>query len=571
MDWYISNINNTETDNNIPFLSQSESISVFIDGFILPRTEFFETYKNKTQEDLVRELFEINGERFIDFIKGSFIIVIKDGNKIQLYTDRHASVKCFYYRTKDKFIVSNSLNEIKKYTDLKLSKENAALFTLFNHFIGDITLFHNIFQVKPAAIVNIIGQESIISKYWKPEYLFAKKKTSISVETLANEWSKLTRQYYQYLKPAKTALTLTGGNDSRMILAGLLTNGITPLNMTYGNPKSADVIVARKISKKLDLPFINYYIEKPTTNWFQSVVERDILPFSNTLVNIHRAHRIDAIKKLKLENPEVDMLYTGLVGGEYIKRPSYNNITIPEIYDSWIKLKDTKDKIDFIRCKLQSKGLKTDTLDLKYIISELNKITIPEDNFKPDEIKFIHLYNYYAVNHHTQDPTLFRSKIKYIVNPYMDIDFLESLSKSKDWYLNKKVIRPMEKVWHSYLQVKITHILYPAMSSIAFAKNGEYTGLEMLKTPLKYLMKRVWKRLRKSNVKYERNFPMGSWLYDFSKNQLNDMDSRISILYKENYIEQVLQKAKNKKSEENWHSITAPINLNINYTFFKKD
>lgn len=570
MEWHISNLANKKTDFNIPFSTESEELSIFIDGYLLPRSEYFETYKNETQEELVRKLYLKFGNEFINYIKGSFILILRKDKNIQVYTDRHASVKCFYYHAKGKFIISNSLTKISNSLELTITHENTGIFTLFNHFIGDLTLYKEVFQLKSAGVINVKDNKIEVTNYWKPQFLFQKKDKLSRADVLANEWNKIIQEYHSYLKPKKTALTLTGGNDSRMILAALLASDITPVNMTYGNPKSGDVVVAKKICSTLNLAFKNYHVENPTPDWFKSVADNDIIPQGNSLVNIHRAHRIDAVKKLKDDNPKVEMLYTGLVGGEYIKRPSYNNVTIPEIYKSWIDFKNSKEKKDFIITQLQNKGIKTKALNIDYIISELNRIIIPEDDFNSDEIKFIHLHQYYAVTHHTQDPTLFRNSIQFIVNPYMDIDFLESLSKSKQWYLNKKGNGPMEKVWHSYLQVKIIHVLCPELSSIPFAKNGEYTGLEMLKTPLKYLLKRGWKRLRKNSALYERNFAMGSWLYDFSKNQLHEMEYEVLNLYEKDYLKQVLEKVKDKKSEENWHTITAAINLNMNYNFFKK-
>jgi hypothetical protein len=571
MEWYISNIDNSETVFNIPFPNESKELSVFIDGYILPRSEYFETYKNETEEELVRKLYSKFGNQFINYIKGSFILVLRKDKNIQVYTDRHASVKCFYFETDNEFIISNSLKQIRRFIELKISQENSAIFTLFNHFIGDLTLYREVFQLKSAGAIYVKDNKLEVTNYWKPQFLFQKKDKLHRADVLAIEWNKIIQGYHSYLKPNKTALTLTGGNDSRMILSALLANDITPVNMTFGNPKSGDVIVAEKICSTLNLAFKNYHVENPASDWFTLVADNVIIPRGNSLVNIHRAHRIDAVKKLKDDNPKVEMLYTGLVGGEYIKRPSYNNVTIPEIYQRWIDFRNSKGKKEFIIIQLQNKGIKTVTLNIDYIISELDRIIIPEGDFNPDEIKFIHLHQYYAVTHHTQDPTLFRNSIKFIINPYMDIDFLESLSKSKEWYLNKKGSGPMEKVWHSYLQVKITHLLCPKLSYIPFAKNGEYTGLEMLKSPLKYLLKRGWKRLRKNSTLYERNFAMGSWIYDFSKSQLNEMEHKVSDLYEKDYLKQVLEKIKNKKSEEDWHTITAAINLNMNYNFFKKN
>ena len=60
------------------------------------------------------------------------------------------------------------------------------------------------------------------------------------------------------------SLTLTGGMDSRLILACLLKLGIKPNCSTYGNPYASDVIYAQTLCKSLGLNFQNVCQKPPT-------------------------------------------------------------------------------------------------------------------------------------------------------------------------------------------------------------------------------------------------------------------------------------------------------------------
>ena len=102
-----------------------------------------------------------------------------------------------------------------------------------------------------------------------------------------------------------------------------------------------------------------------------------------------------------------------------------------------------------------------------------------------------------------------------------------------------------------------------ALEYIPYAKKGQYTALDLLNNPFKYLLKRCYNFAMNMKHTFPANFPMGIWLYDFSKEQIKSIHPSIKELYTDHFLENTLEKMANERREENWHIITNPINLSL--------
>ena len=322
MTWFITNFSLPEHDSSRTFATnlingetnQNER-RVIIDGFIIPRVDIFETYKSHSQEDLLHDLIELYGNEFINYIKGVFTVIIVRKDGFQLFSDHHGMKKYFIYRENDKFYITNNLSFLSERFDLRIDRENAAMFILLSHFVHGATLFSGVESCRPAEMIEYRDSRLFAGLYWKPSDLF--KGNGIKHETLgitAARWLRIIESYIEYLKPAGYACTLTGGNDSRMVLAALLRTSPKCRCFTYGNPNSYDGVIAAELKRSAGISHTNYYVENPTSSWFEAE-SKYLSNEGNSLVNIHRAHRNDACRRDKKHNPDSEMLFTGLVGG----------------------------------------------------------------------------------------------------------------------------------------------------------------------------------------------------------------------------------------------------------------
>lgn len=576
MNWYVTNKLDYLQQNMSGFYSNltrnadlSREPTIYIDGYVIPRIEYYPEYKELEQFELVKNLFEKHERDFIQFVKGVFTIVILCQNDFFIFSDRHCARKFFIYRDNNEFFIGRSLDLISEQYRLKIDSENAAVFSLFSHYIDSTTLFKNVQSSKPGQVVFFEGGKLKDSSYWQPEDLIKSRKgQSAPISFFAEKWQKIIHSYIEYLKPNGISLTLTGGNDSRMVLAALLSLKNQFHSFSFGDPKSYDGIIAEMISKHVGLEYENHFIENPTAEWFEEQA-KSIIAYGDSLINIHRAHRNDALKREKNIFPGTEMVFTGLMGGEYLKQPRYDNVVIPKLFKSFESIKKEEDLHSLLKTELQLNGINTDNINILKIIDRIKSFLDRGSEMEDLEKKFLYAYLFYGCSHHTQDINVFGQHIRYVISPFMDIDFLEMISGYDKWYLNKKQY-PSHRLFHSELMVAITDYLGPELSKIPYAKKGEYTADELLRSKIKYLVKRLWKILHRDKNEYPSNFAMGRWLYDFCNKELGCLSTEILDIFNTDSLRTQLEKTRERTTEKSWHVITNPINLNLIYGHYRK-
>ena len=547
------------------FTINNVNILFFIDGYVLPRKKYYKEYSKSEQPELLKNLYIKFGLNFIKYIKGVFNILLIVGEEFYIFNDRHSIKKFFIYRNCNRFLISNNLKVISKKVNLQLDKENAVLFCLMEHFIDGKTLFKNVTYSKPAS--KLFYSKSLqFDHYWYPDELLNLEVKKYSFDELAEKWRTIIRQYVTYLKPEAITMTLTGGNDSRMILSALLNLGIKPNAFTFGNPNSFDGVVAAEVARCADLNYHNYYVKNPTSEWFEQYGNK-IIEIGNSLINIHRAHRLDAIERELESNPANEMIFGGFMGGEYLKGIPYDDYIIPKLFRKW-----------------EENNLHSLEKELLYILEEkkidLRKIKIDEIcnylgnlkylNYKnKKEREFCYLFYHCASIHHSQDPNIFMSYCKYVVNPFMDDDFLEILFSSKYSMLKKNTssINQFKRVDQPRFHCEIMHRLAPELSDIKFAKKGYYTVNEFLGNRYACLFKRFY-RYKINRKYYQPNFPYRAWLREFIKQNLFNNKSEALGIFNIEKLNSAFMESTNHYNEGYWHLFTNPINLLKNVQYY---
>jgi len=571
MDWYLLfDKQRGKYESNLDLLSTNlEKPVIYIDGYILPRQSCFKELKSLNQIQLIEFLFDKYGNQFINYIKGIFIIIISYRGEVSIYTDRHGIKKAFISEENNIVKVSGNLHFLKGDKLYEIDPDKAALFALLSHNLPGQTFFKNIATTLPAGKLLLSSEGFINSVYWHPKELLHKKNViKKSISYYAEEWKLLLDSYLEYFKPYSIFATLTGGNDSRMVLSALLALKKTLNTFTYGNPLSFDAIIANKIAKEVNLNHKNHFVTHLSSQWLNDT-SQEILEYGNSLINIHRAHRHDAVNEASKASENKNMLFTGLVGGEYLKETYFNDVAIPKIFSNLFELSNKSAKERLLVNELKNRGVKVNRINIEEIHRSISTFLANGDNCSLKEKKFIYTFLFYGCAHHTQDSVVFSKHYKYVVNPYLDIDFLEMMAGSIYWHLNKKEFF-YSKFFHSKFLVSITHQLAPELSLIPYAKKGSYTAEELVNHPFYYFLKRLKYFIIKDTNQHPANFPMGDWLLDFVKQHLNKMPVELQNVFDKDCLENQLQQLKNKKSEKTWHIVTNPINIQLNYEYFSK-
>jgi len=541
-------------------------IYIGIEGYILPREFCFEKYKHLQNNELILHLYIEYGLNFIKYIKGIFNILIVEEHGFYLFNDRHSIKKFFIYQNKEEFLISNNLSIISNIVALKVDTDNAALFCLMEHFIDGTTLFKFVTYSKPATKIKFVNSLKI-DYYWLPDELLNLEIKNYSFMELAENWKTIVKQYIEYLKPKDITMTLTGGNDSRMILAALLNLGIKPNAFTFGNPESNDGVVAQKIAEKLNLNYNNHYVENPSANWFDKYANK-IITLGNSLINIHRAHRLDAIEKEMQQNPSNEMIFIGHMGGEYVKGFAYADYITSKLFRLWNLEDDSLNKENIKRILLE-KYFRYESIKL----NDLN-CRILEQKFINCKGKYNNFFTQFYISgsvHHTQDMNLYLSKVKYLISPFTDIDFLTLFFSSKFSMLYKKnntSKNQLERLLQPNFHINITHILAPELSNIEYAKKGYYTANELIHNKVIFFLKRSFRYYFKKE--YPSNFPYGEWFTEFSSRSIEHFSQPIKSFTKYDKIKYDIINSFHKDNEGYWHSFTNLINLDLIFKEYSK-
>ena len=539
-----------------------------IDGFVLPREFCYEEYRRFKGEELVRRLYAEKGLKFIDHIKGIFTILLIDADRFYIFNDQHSIKKFFIYRKGEDFLIASDLSLIAAAVELEVNADRAALFCLMSRFIGGMTLFRDTDYSGPATFVR--GDDSLkIGQYWLPDELLKRQEKDVSFQDLAKFWKGNIQHYVDYFRPASMTMTLTGGNDSRMILAALLSLGIKPNAFTFGDPGSLDAVVARKVAASRGLNYHNYFDENPSAGWFEAQGRR-IVALGSSLLNIHRAHRLDAIEREMENNPANEMIFVGDMGGEYIHGFSYNDYIISKLFRLW-KPGNKKYNLELIRAILAERHFNAEATDIENVCLLLeNQPFIRNKGIHGN----FHVEFYIDDSlHHTQDMNLYLRKLKYLVCPFMDIDFMEALFSSP-YHMPLGKGEPVKnhvlEIWEPSLRLSITHALAPELSGIEYGKRGHYSAQEFFGSKLYLMLKRTWRYfINRNRVP---TFSYRQWMVEFIARSIEGLSPQAACLFDSTRFKEALSRGEHGTTEGYWHDFSAAINIDfITKEYIKTD
>lgn len=544
----------------------------FVDGFVLPRYTDFQKNSKLDQKNLLPELYKMYGIEFINHIKGNFILVMIHKSEFYVFTDRLGIKKCYYHNTEDgKYIISNTLKFISDNIRTELDKENIAIKILMHYYIGGGTFLKNIFCTIGASKISFVDT-LIIESYWHCRTLLEQASEETTYKNFALRFKDIVKSYISFLKPAKTSVTLTGGLDSRTVLSVLLALNEKPSTYTYGKPESGDVISAKHISEICGLEFKNHPYPQLSSDWFKQLAE-EITIKGNSTINIHRAHRLFAMKQGADSFNEDEILIGGFLGGENIRGIFYDNLIVSEFL--WKSLNGEKNKKQLIINILSKNYFDINQINIDIVLERLEKTEIffnkktakqnkkdTGDSISIDE-QFYTLYLLEAQYHHAQDLNLYSHFIKYPVPIFMDIDFLELLYKAEfDFrFINSGSNTLLKGIKGHELNCQLISELAPQLGEIPFLKRGFFSAQEYLGNKCMLLAKRIFRKFFAKNI--VPNFPLDEWMKKYVEEMLYSKDiDLVRGVYNINKLQEHFANTEEyEKNEAFWQTYTMPIAL----------
>lgn len=501
---------------------------IFIGGYILPRNVLFADYRNSGQHGLVARLYAEHGRSFTDHVKGRFVVIIMEAGRVEIYFDHLGLFRAFYHIAGDRFMISDTVWQL---TEAGAPREpdrvSLAMQALFNRVMGKYTVYRDIFKTTGADCFIVEGKEVSHLHYFSPVSLTENgvDKANPGIESFARLFSDSVRNFNSFLGPEQFMITLTGGKDSRTILAALLGAGIKPGGITYGNKLSRDAVYAAMLADKAGIR--HTVITPPATrDWFASEA-RAIIDTGDPEISIHRCLRHYAFATAAGKTARECAFHTGYLGGELLMGIYWDDL----IFTDFLKnLWNGSPLNELVEQRLKDYFIKSDSqlvIAVKDRISELACTYMDQ----PRKMREFHAIFEIGIPHHTQDISLSSLFWDYPCPLYLDIEFLELLFTSRYSFLfmDASTVNPFRRHALFSLNMGIQHRLFPELDSVPFGKRGSYSNSEYLRGTLFWSLVKGYRFLTERE-KYPPSFAYEKEYGDFLSGVLSEKVSAESPL-----------------------------------------
>lgn len=363
------------------FLSQNKGFrwyannkkTMFVKGAI------FDGAGNFYEKESLLSFFSRNKDDITDKVKnlnGVFSVVYFDENRLILINDRLRSFPLFYQVD----LVSNILSirdAIPLDSQEVIDCDSAEYYEFLKSgfCIGSSTLIEKYKQAIAGEMITFNLKDKgipTVVKYFKHQRKVVVRKRRDSYEELAKITNDFIRRLIESCRGRAILLPLSGGYDSRYLLAALHEAGCTNvICYTYGNDSSFEVKVAKKVAEKLGYKlYVVEYTEEKWSNLIDSPKFNKFVDFSfnySSLTHIQDFIALDELHATGVIN-EKSIIVPGfcgdLLGGSYVP------IEIQEKGENWLfgqeiskyivesQFKNTiinkKDSFDKIKSKVDS-------------------------------------------------------------------------------------------------------------------------------------------------------------------------------------------------------------------------
>lgn len=480
---------------------------LYIGGYVMPRNDIFEQYGTMGRHDLVASLYASHGKSFTDHVKGCFIVIIMKEDRVEIFFDHLGLFRAFYYSASGRFLMAGTVSRLADAGVItEPDRVSLSMQALFNRVPGHFTVYRDIFKNGPADYFRLEGGNVSQAPYLKPGDLTAhvQEAEEVKMEEFASLFRSNVINLNNYFKPESTLITLTGGKDSRTILAALLGTGIRPSGFTYGNPLSRDAVYAGMTARKAGISH-SIYNPPAGSEWFKREA-RAIVDRGDPEINIHRSHRRHAFAMAAADAGRETAFYAGYMGGELLMGIYYDDL----IFTDFLKnVWDGSPAEQIIDERLKAYFIRPDTQLSGDILERISGMASTEANLTRRMREFHGLFEI-GIPHHSQDINLSLSYWNYPCPAYLDIEFLTLLFRSRQSFLfqDASTVNPVRRHRLFSLNMWLQHMLFPELDSVPFGKRGSYSNRE-------YLLGAVpWSIVKGFRYLTERNEYPPSFIYD---------------------------------------------------------
>src|SRR5262245_14328801 len=269
----------------------------------------------------VLRLYEKQGEDFLTKLNGWFTGVLLDLNrrKTVLFNDRYGMQRLYYHESEDALFFSSEAKALLRVipSSREINLEALGEYAAFDCVLDSKSLFRGI-SVLPSGSRWSFDQAGRCNKgqYFKPRTLESDapiRGGDDSVERLKRVFTNILPRYFQSSEPL--ALSLTGGLDTRLILAAWPDAERMPAYTFAGARDTFDVRQSRRVARARGL---THSVIRLGAKFFETLPElaEDTIYISDGTLGVGGSHNL-YLNRLARQIAPVRL--TGLFGSEVLR------------------------------------------------------------------------------------------------------------------------------------------------------------------------------------------------------------------------------------------------------------
>jgi len=250
----------------LPFHFQKDSQRIVLLG-----TPVYEEKIDKRK--LCEDFFKYHeSPEWLRKINGEFLFIHADPDKkeLSITNNRFTSPPFYYYAKNGRFVGSFSYNDLWRRLHrlglLEIRDEGFFELLLFKRIFGEKTHDRTSLFLKPGSILRWNGKNVTVDTYWRPDF---RTKSRLSLQEHADSLQKgIADSILRRVSDGRRyGLFLSGGMDTRVILASFRKVGILPVCFTVNSFENREVKIARQVAaiagaEHVFLPFKNkHYLQ----------------------------------------------------------------------------------------------------------------------------------------------------------------------------------------------------------------------------------------------------------------------------------------------------------------------
>jgi asparagine synthase (glutamine-hydrolysing) len=213
-------------------------------------TRSFRGYCPLTLDQLLSAFSSHGVEALID-IAGEFTATFQSEDECLILTSPYGACQHYYTVQRGQFFHADTVLGVLKQANLSWAWNWRALADVaqYDHTLASDTLHPEVSRVPAASVVHFVnGKLEVRTIPWSR--LHRQRSTSPQIALAAlHEGLRAIGCF----APASPVVSMSGGYDSRVILAALLAHETRPHLLTMGFEDSTDVVIARQIARRLGL------------------------------------------------------------------------------------------------------------------------------------------------------------------------------------------------------------------------------------------------------------------------------------------------------------------------------